>query len=278
MVYIPLKTYPCFGLEVLGQCSYDPTNPIVYFSIGQLIPLFIIAIAVYQILDPILKLRIKSNKIFQFTFNFSRLENWIHKLTLPEPFQPFTLFLKFFVHSVKIKCFFYLVLISICTIFFSSIIPSIPNFYKIPIIGYPIFWEILSGLILSFLGFYFIKIISKPAQLNRHNYKEFFERALDIIDRREEKEIVPLAKELTPSLKTIISICREYEEFYSHVQNLAYKKYAPNANSILLNKLDQFIKQDKDLQRMVQLNEFQYYCFKILDLLSVLDPQNLATF
>ena len=262
------ETYPCFGLDFLGQCNYDPTNPIVYFSIGQLIPLFIITIAVYQILNPILKLRTKSNKLFQFKLNFFLLNNWINKMQLPVPFQPFISFLRFLVPSVKIKFFYYLVLISIFAIFFSSIVPSIPNFYKIPVIGYPIFWEILSGLILSFLGIYFIKIISKPSQLNRHNYKEFFNCCLHIIDRREEKELVSLARELVPSLKTILFIGKKYEAFYSHVQNLAHKKHAPNENPISVYKLNQFIKQDKDLQRMVQLNEVEYYCFQILDLLS----------
>ena len=227
-----MKTFPCFGLEFLGQCGYNPLNPTVYFSIGQLLSLIIIALAVYKILDPIIKLRIKANRLFKF------------------------------------KIFHVSALFSIIAIFFSNLIPSIPDFYKIPVIGYPIFWESLSGLILICLTISFIRIISKPALLNKYNCKDFFNSALSIIDQREEKELILLARELTNSLNIIITVANKYEQFYSHIQNLAQKKYAPNENPISISKLNQLIQKDKNLQKTIQLDEFQNYCFKIMDLLS----------
>ena len=201
-----MKTFPCFGLEFLGQCGYNPVNPTVYFSIGQLLSLIIITLAVYKILDPIIKLRIKANRLFKF------------------------------------KIFHVLVLFSIIAVFLSNLIPSIPNFYKIPVIGYPIFWESLSGLILICLTISFIRIISKPAQLNRYNCKNFFKSSLSIITQKKEKELILLARELTSSLEIIINVIEKYEQLYFNVQRQAHKKYKPN--------------------------EFQKYCFKIMNLLS----------
>ena len=263
-----MKTFPCFGLEILGQCGYNPLNPTIYFSIGQLLSLIIIAIAVYNISNPIIQLRIRSNRLFKFKPNVFGLRNWINKWEFPAPFQPLAFFFKNAVFRIEFNIFYYLIIFSIFAVFFSSIIPSIPNFYKIPIIGYPIFWEILSGSIFAYLGIYFVRIISKPAQLNNHNCKDFFECSLSIIDRREEKELMSLARELTHSLEIIITVAKDYEQFYYGVQRLARKKHAPNEKSISVYKLDQFIQKDKELQKMLQFNEFQWFCFKIMDLLS----------
>ena len=265
-----MKTFPCFGLEFLGQCGYNPVNPTVYFSIGQLLSLLIITVAVYKILNPIIRLRIRANRLFKFKLDFFGLKNWISKWKFPSPFQPLAFFLKNAIVRIRIKfnIFYYLIIISIISVFISSIIPSIPDFYKIPVIGYPIFWEILSGSILTCLGIYFIKIINKPAQLNKHNCEDFFKSSLFIIERREEKELTSLARELTSSLETIITVVKDYEQFYCAVQSLAHEKYASNNNPFSVYELNQLIQKDEDLQKMIQLNEFQWSCFKIMDLLS----------
>ena len=263
-----MNTYPCFGLEFLGQCVYNPTNPTVYFSIGQLIPLIIIAITVYSMMNPIIKLRIRANRLFQYKPNFFSFKSWINKFQCPDPFQPLALGVKYFISSITLNLFYYLAILSILSVFFSAIIPSIPDFYKIPVIGYPVFWELLSGLILASLGIVLIKIISKPAILTPHNFKEFFNCTVDIIDRREEKELLFLAKELTPSLKYIINIGRHYESRYQKIQILVLKKYSKNNSSLSIREINQFIKKDKELQKKLYLYEIHDFCFKIMDLLS----------
>ena len=169
-----MKTYPCFGLEFLGQCNYDPTDPIVYFSIGQLIPLFIIAIAVYQITDPIIKLRLRSNRLFRLKIHFHGLRNQIDKAQLPDSFQPLASFIKNCIPSIELKPFYYFAFLSIFSVFFSNIIPSIPNFYKIPVFGYPIFWEILSGFILTSLGICFIKNHNQISSIKQTQLRRIF--------------------------------------------------------------------------------------------------------
>ena len=258
-----MKTFPCFGLEFLGQCGYNPINPTVYFSIGQLLSL-IITFAVYKILNPIIRLRIRANRLFKCKLNFFGLENW----RFPSPFKPLEFFLKNAIIRIEFNIFYCLVIFSIFAVFFSSVIPSISNFYKSPVIGYPIFWEILSGLILTCLGICFIKTINKPAQLSRHNCKDFFESSLSIITDRKEKVLISLARELTGSLKILLTVVKDYEEFYRDVQSLARKKYFPNDNFVSVDKLNQFIQKDKDLQKMIQPKEFQRFCSKIMDLLS----------
>ena len=251
--------YPCFGLDFLGQCGYNPNNPVVYFSIGQLLVLFVIAIAIYQILNPIIKLRIKSSRWFQIKI-FSSLS----KVKLPYPFQWISIFLKkhFPIKIIPALCF-----ISIVSVFFSSIIPSIPNFYKFPIIGYPIAWEFLSGCILAFLGFLIIRTIIRPASLNKNNCEEFFNEILNIIDNNNEAELVALAKELTISLEKILSTVESRETHYMEIKKLAQEKYAKN-QSVYFYQLDKLINSDKELKEKIQFTKEELYCYDIVNLLS----------
>ena len=50
----------CLGLEILGNCSYDPSNPErIYFSIGELIGIIALLIAFLQLSKPIIRFRIR---------------------------------------------------------------------------------------------------------------------------------------------------------------------------------------------------------------------------
>ena len=246
------ESYPCLGLEFLGQCHYDPTNPIVYFSIGQLIPLFIIIIALYKLLSPITLLRIESRKWVFFP-----------RLRLPHHFQWIEYLLKQRVYPLFLSVF-----LSICFVFLSNIIPSIPGFYKIPVLGYPIFWELLAGIFLTYSGYKIFRHISQPAILDKDNYQVFFEKIQQIIDRRDEAELISLAKEITASLKRILFIARSSKHRYMRCRTLASEKYSVKNKDISTYQLDKLINSDEELRKQAQLTEEELCCYHILDLLS----------
>ena len=141
----------CLGLEILGDCLYNPENPIVYFRMGQLLTLFAISFTIYNILNPITVLRIKASWLFRehVFFRF----NW------------FMIMIGF----------------SILSVFYSNILPILPKFFKAPVIGYPIFWESLSFLLLLTLAWAIHGLIRGYAKFSRDNSKHFLFTTLDII-------------------------------------------------------------------------------------------------
>lgn len=231
-----MKTFPCLGFESLGQCQYNPCDPTVYFSIGQLITLVAIAIAFYQILNPIIKLRITSSRWFKFL-------------------KP-------------------LIILAVSFIFIANMIPSICLKHQAtPLLGYPIFWELLSGLIFVSVSWYLVTSIIKYAKIRDNNINVWFDSALDIIDRNEDKQLIDLAKEITPSLSKITSIYKDYVESYKKMEDIYYKKYISdnsgnNENKHNSWKIFQQIKNDKDFQKETQLTSTQKKYFRFIKILS----------
>ncbi len=269
-----METFPCLGLEILGQCQYNPRNPTVYFSIGQLLPLIAVFIAFYQILNPITKLRIESSNLFKYKPSIFGLRNWLLEYEFPSYFKLFGVICKNLISRVEFNVLKILAILSIFFIFISTIIPSILSEpHVIPLFGYPIFWELLAGFILLFISWYLIRVIMNPAQIRDENIDVWFGRTLDIIDRNEEKELIALAKEITPSLEKIIFLYESYEHFYQNVKFDFFSKYSKdnqNTNKKRINSMSIFkkIKKDKDFQKIVQLNPALDTCFKIIKFLS----------
>ena len=100
----------CLGLEVLGKCTYDPSNPErIYFSIGSLIAVVALFLAFSQLKKPIIKFRLRVGK-------------------------------------VKDSIVYGVFIIAIIFVFLAAILPFIPG-TALPLLGYPIFWELLAGIL-----------------------------------------------------------------------------------------------------------------------------------
>ena len=269
-----METFPCLGLEILGQCQYNPRNPTVYFSIGQLLPLIAVFIAFYQILNPITKLRIESSNLFKYKPSIFGLRNWLLEYEFPSYFKLFGVICKNLISRVKFNVFKFLVVSSIIFIFISNIIPSILSEpHLIPLFGYPIFWELLAGFILLFISLYLIRVIMNPAQIRDENIDIWYDRTLDIIDRNEEKDLIALAKEITPSLEKIIFLYENYRHFRQEVRLGFFSKYSndnQNTDKKYATSKDTFkqVKKDRDFQKTVQLSPTQKTRFKIIRMIS----------
>ena len=269
-----METFPCLGLEILGQCQYNPRNPTVYFSIGQLLPLLAVFIAFYQILNPITKLRIESSSLFKYKPSIFGLRNWLLKHEFSPRFKWFGMICNSSISLIEFNVLKFLIILSIFFIFISNIIPStLSEPHLIPLLGYAIFWELLAGFIFLFVSLYLMRVIMEPSQIRDENIDVWFGRTLDIIDRNEEKELIALAKEITPSLEKVIFLYESYEHFYRNVKFDFFSKYSndnQNTNKKHINSMSVFkkIKKDKDFRKIVQLDPALYTCFKIIEILS----------
>jgi len=167
--------FVCLGLEFLGECSYNPSDPISYFTLGNLVSVIAILLAISQLTKPIIEFRIRSNNLNLKTLN----------------------------------C---LVLIAIISIFIATLLPFIPG-KAMPLLGYPVFWEFLSAVLFVVLAIYVISTITKPAQFTKKNANQFLNATVLYIAKGGEERLNELAKEILPSISSIIQEANNFDVY-----------------------------------------------------------------
>lgn len=192
--------FVCLGLKILGGCSYDAANPRVYFTLGDLLSVFALLLAIIQLTSPIIKFRIRAS-------------------------------------NLKNKLLIFLLVTAVISVFLSTILPFIPG-EALPLIGYPIFWELLSALILVVVGAYVIWIITKTAKFTKKNAETYLNATASFIAKGDEEQLNKLAEEIYPSISSVIAEARiynRYEAIEAKKKNEVYEvsKTTKIANTIL---------------------------------------------
>lgn len=192
--------FVCLGLKILGGCSYDAANPRVYFTLGDLLSVFALLLAIIQLSSPIIKFRIRAS-------------------------------------NLKNKLLIFLLATAVISVFLSTILPFIPG-EALPLIGYPIFWELLSALILVVAGAYLIRIITKTAKFTKENAEAYLNATISFIAKGDEEQLNKLAEEIYPSISSVIAEARiynRYEAIEAKKKNEVYEvsKTTKIANTIL---------------------------------------------
>jgi hypothetical protein len=183
-----IKEFPCLGLEFLGNCSYDPSSPSrVYFSIGQAVSVLALFLAFTQLLRPILRFRLATGIFRQKT--------------------AYTLFT-----------------VAIFSIFIAAALPFIPG-PALPLLGYPIFWEFLAGLLFVFGALGFLWSINRSAKYSRKNYKTFFDYCTSLIAKGNDNDLRELSEEIFDSIKNVISACSKYDRYKAMSEKERNEKY-----------------------------------------------------
>lgn len=163
----------CLGIEILGRCSYDPSAPSQsYFTIGQLVSVIALLLAFSQLTKPIIKFRIEA-----------------HKIDYKRPI---------------IFC-----VLSIVSIFLASILPFLPG-KAWPLLGYPVFWEVLAGLMLVGVAGRLLFAISKKASFGRQKAEAYLKACESVIAKGSDDDLRELADEIHPAIKPIIDECNSY--------------------------------------------------------------------
>lgn len=167
---------PCLGIEVFGLCRYDPLNPAnSYFSIGEAVSTFALLIAASQLAGPVLqfRLRISRAKVIAATGLFT------------------------------------------LTIICAGVAAAIPSVlgYTVPVVGFPIFWELLGLLGIVIGGFILVHLYFRPAIYSETNFEAYFNACLAFISRGDPQFLRALADELAPSVEALVSACSQHDFF-----------------------------------------------------------------
>src|SRR5438552_139983 len=166
----------CLGLEILGSCNYDPSAPSQsYFTIGQLVSVIALLLAFSQLTKPIIKFRIRVRKI-----NYKA--------------------------AIAISAF------AIGSIFLAAILPFVPGPAR-PLLGYPVFWELLAGAIFVVVAIDLIVAISKERSFKRSNAEAYLKACAAVIAKGNDDDLRELADEIHCAVKPIFDECNSYNQF-----------------------------------------------------------------
>ena len=174
--------------ELIGQSSYDPASPNrIYFSIGSAIAAIALFLAFTQLIRPIVKFRLATG-IFR--------QNVAYVLFL----------------------------IAIVFVFVAAILPFIPR-PALPLLGYPVFWEIAAGILFATGSIGLLWKINRRAKFNSRNYKHFLKWCTSLIAKGNEYDLRELADEIFDSIKTIVKACKKYDSNNAHFAKKDGKQY-----------------------------------------------------
>jgi hypothetical protein len=165
----------CLGLDILGSCNYNPADPPrAYFTIGQLISVIALLLAFSQLAKPITRFRLHARNINTKTLSF-----W---------FAP-----------------------AICFIFVAAVLPFIPG-PAFPLFGFPVFWEILAGLLCVIGAIYWIAVESSPPGFRKRNAKAYLDACAALVASGNDDDLGELAIEIRPTVHSIFEECKTYDE------------------------------------------------------------------
>jgi hypothetical protein len=153
------ELHACFGLELLGMCRYNPEAPSPsYFTIGNAVAALALTLAVQQFLKPIYQFRLRAMGL-RFTYA---------------------------VYAVFIGAIFAII---------AAAAPSIV-FLRGTMLGYPINWEIASGLIIGAAYAIFAIIALRPASVTRRNINSFTWAGSELLSEATDEDRLVFAKDI----------------------------------------------------------------------------------
>ncbi len=174
--------------DKIGQLSYDPASPNrIYFSIGSAIATIAILLAFSQLIRPIVRFRLKTGLFGQT--------------------PAYVLFF-----------------MAILCVFVAAILPFISG-PALPLLGYPVFWEIVAGLLFTLVSIGLLWRINRTVRFNSWNYKKFLQSCTSLIAKGNESDLRELADEMFDSIETIIKACKQYNRRNAHFARNDGKEY-----------------------------------------------------
>jgi len=164
----------CLGIKAFGLCTYDPLKPgVVYFTIGEAIGSIALLLAFTQLVTPTLKFRLRVRRNV----------------------------------AIISAALFALAFISVVI---AAVIPSVLG-YVIPILGFPIFWEVVAaGFIVggvACLGFIYLR----PTKFIERNYKSYFDACMRAVSGGDERELGLLSEEVGHAARQIVQAAKRFD-------------------------------------------------------------------
>jgi hypothetical protein len=193
---------PCLGLEILGKCNYPSALATAsYFTIGQVISVIALLLAFSQLTKPIIQFRIRVRKIRYA--------------------------------SALVAC-----ALAILFVFVAAILPFIPG-KPTPLIGYPVFWEILAGIFFVIIASVLIIAISAKPIFKRRNARAYLNACASVIAKGNDDDLRELADEIRPAIKSIFNECASFNPNAKRTAEREGKEYKVHeATQIAFTVLD----------------------------------------
>ncbi len=157
----------CLGFSFLGQCAYDPSNPMtVYFSIGEGIAALTITLIIPQFMKPIYRFRLQAQAI-----SMTHVFGLVFAGTL-------------------------------CTIV-AALLPHL-NLSTMSFLAFPIVWEIAGGSLFFSAIAVFAMLFLKPSKVKRKYFPRYVIAAADFLAHANEQDRTDFSKDLLLNLIPII--------------------------------------------------------------------------
>lgn len=155
----------CLGIESWGKCKYDPHSPGVYFSLGDIAAVLALLIAFSQFASPLHRFR------------------WRLSITVKR------IAIGLFAGSV------------VCVIT-ASILPAVLG-TVLPMVGFPIFWEVLGTVLLVICTLCTFTVLFKSPVFGERNASRYFEEVRRLIRRGDPQSLGALAEDVEASIKIL---------------------------------------------------------------------------
>ena len=179
----------CLGLEILGSCAYDPADPPrTYFTIGSLISVIALVLAFSQLARPVTRFRIQASKM------------------------------------INLKLLFALFLFGILCVFVASTLPFTPG-HALPLLGYPVFWELLAGVVFVAPALVLIVVVSIRPAFSQRNALAYMRACIGLIARGKDEDLGELADEIAVSVKPIFEECKTFDSYAAQQARESGKSY-----------------------------------------------------
>lgn len=178
----------CLGIKAFGLCHYNPFKPgTAYFSIGEAIASIALLFAFFQLATPTFKFRLAVRAAM------GRKALVLFGLAFP------------------------------CVVI-AAVIPSVLG-YIVPVIGFPIFWEVLAGLLVVAGVSLLAVIYILPARFTDRSFKNYFYACSQAISTGDEHVHRLLAVEVTIAADAIVGAATAFDRELARAEHAAGKEH-----------------------------------------------------
>ncbi len=190
-------TFPCLGIQALGQCAYEPAKPFsIYFSLGEVIGALVFTLAVAELLKPIHRFRLRAR-------------------------------------FLSLRRLYVCVFVGVLFVLIGAIVPHFTILHG-SLWGYAIFWEVMAAMCFIFAYGAVALAVVLPVKVRAHGVAKFAQSGADLLSRASETDHVEFAEDLRQSMPMLVRAAQFVERLhypsaffmFTHRQRIAQGAYA----------------------------------------------------
>lgn len=198
---MPSQLYPCFGLEFLGTCAYNPAQPtLTYFTVGDAIAALGFMLAIQQLFKPIYLFRLRA-------------------YGLRILYLAWTVFFG-----------------ALCSII-ALLLPNLPLSHT-GIFEYPITWELLGAFLMG-AAYSVVALVSLyPAKLYSFNLMPFIRAAAKLLSEAVDEDRASIADDLLRdgrNVERLITFASTFQKAELHESRIEFEKLSAAGQPLVIH-------------------------------------------